>query len=63
MKTLPTDGRNICYQLQFRKCGKSRCSTCRNGRGHGPYTYAYWRDDGRVVSKYMGKEKPEEATA
>lgn len=54
MTTLPTDA-HITYSVQFRKCGKSLCSTCRDGQGHGPYRYAYWRKDGRLHSGYVGK--------
>ena len=43
MTQLPND-QHITYQLQFRKCGKASCSTCRDGQGHGPYWYAYWRE-------------------
>ena len=46
MTQLPHD-QHITYQFQFRKCGKASCSTCREGQGHGPYWYAYWREDGR----------------
>ena len=42
MKDIPNN-QHITYQLQFRKCGKASCSTCRDGQGHGPYWYAYWR--------------------
>lgn len=33
-------------------CGKN-CKGC----PHGPYDYAYWWEDGRVRSKYIGKTK------
>ncbi len=51
---------HITYQLQFRKCGKASCSTCRNTQGHGPYWYAYWREGSRLKSGYVGKREPEE---
>jgi hypothetical protein len=57
MKELPKD-KNITYQYQRRKCGQAGCSTCRNGLGHGPYWYAYWRDGKRLVSAYIGKVLP-----
>ncbi len=57
MTELPND-QHITYQLQYRKCGKSSCSTCRNGQGHGPYWYAYWRDGSRLRSGYVGKVNP-----
>jgi hypothetical protein len=44
---------HLTYQLQYRKCGKPGCHPCSN-RGHGPYWYAYWRDEGgRVRSKHI----------
>ncbi len=57
MTQLPSD-QHITYQLQYRKCGKVSCSTCRNGQGHGPYWYAYWRDGSRLRSGYIGKVHP-----
>ena len=57
MTELPND-QHITYQLQYRKCGKASCSTCRNGQGHGPYWYAYWRDGARLRSGYVGKIHP-----
>lgn len=54
---------HITYQFQTRKCGKSSCSTCNGDQapGHGPYWYAYWRENGRLLSCYVGREKPEKA--
>lgn len=57
MTELPSD-QHITYQLQYRKCGKSSCSTCRNSQGHGPYWYAYWREGSRLRSGYIGKALP-----
>lgn len=55
MKQLPRD-QHITYQLQYRKCGKPTCRTCREGQGHGPYWYAYWHEGSRLRSGYIGKE-------
>ncbi len=57
MTQLPTD-QHITYQLQYRKCGKASCGTCRDGQGHGPYWYAYWREGSRLRSGYIGKVQP-----
>ena len=57
MTQLPDD-QHITYQLQYRKCGKSACGTCRKGQGHGPYWYAYWREGSRLRSGYIGKSHP-----
>lgn len=57
MTDIPRD-QHITYQLQYRKCGKASCSTCRNGQGHGPYWYAYWREGSRLRSGYVGKVHP-----
>ena len=57
MTQLPSD-QHITYQLQYRKCGKPSCSTCRDGQGHGPYWYAYWREGSRLRSGYIGKTDP-----
>ena len=58
MTQLPGD-QHITYQLQFRKCGKPACRTCRQGQGHGPYWYAYWREGSRLKSGYIGKGSSE----
>jgi hypothetical protein len=58
MTQLPGD-QHITYQLQYRKCGKPTCRTCREGQGHGPYWYAYWREGLRLRSGYIGKVSPE----
>jgi DNA-binding SARP family transcriptional activator len=50
----------VTYRQQFTRCGKQRCHKCKQGTGHGPYWYAYWSVNGRTVSKYLGKEAPQE---
>jgi hypothetical protein len=35
------------------KCGAD--CTCNDGRGHGPYLYRYFREDGKLRSEYVGK--------
>ena len=56
----PPAGVHISYTRQFRRCGKSDCPTCRAGkRGHGPYWYAYWRESGRVRTRYIGRQTPD----
>ncbi|HWD08327.1 MAG TPA: hypothetical protein VHA57_04450 [Actinomycetota bacterium] len=42
------------YRLQRVKCGKPGCTRC----PHGPYWYAYWREGGRVRTRYIGRELP-----
>ena len=45
------------YQLERVCCGKTGCKCARaNGDLHGPYWYAYWRDDGKLKSRYVGKQ-------
>lgn len=53
------DTASLKYSQQYRRCGKAGCPTCMPpGRGHGPYWYAYWWEQGRVRSRYLGKELP-----
>lgn len=42
------------YRQEFVKCGRANCTRC----PHGPYWYAYWREGGRLRSRYIGKELP-----
>jgi hypothetical protein len=44
----------VSYRLEEVKCGKRGCTRC----PHGPYWYAYWREDGRLRSRYIGKTLP-----
>lgn len=48
---------NAIYQLERVRCGKEGCKCAgESGELHGPYWYAYWRDDGKLRSKYIGKK-------
>jgi hypothetical protein len=44
----------VTLRQQTVRCGKTGCTSC----PHGPYWYAYWREDGRMRSRYVGKELP-----
>jgi len=44
-------GPNVSLREQWVRCGKEACSRC----PHGPYWYAFWSEDGRRRSRYVGK--------
>ena len=44
---------------QYRKCGKSGCNVCSEGRGHGPYYYGTRTIDGKKEIHYFGRKMPE----
>lgn len=44
----------VTFRQEMVRCGKKGCTRC----PHGPYWYAYWREGGRVKSRYVGKELP-----
>ena len=46
---------------QYRKCGKSGCNVCSEGRGHGPYYYGTRTIDGKKEIHYFGRKMPESA--
>lgn len=48
-------GPRVTYRLETVRCGKQSCRSC----PHGPYWYAYWREGGRLRSRYVGRELPE----
>ena len=48
----------VSYRLEEVRCGKRGCTRC----PHGPYWYAYWREDGKLHSRYIGKTPPSTAT-
>ena len=49
------------FQFEKRRCGKASCK-CAIGdlqdTGHGPYWYAYWKESGKLKSRYIGKRSP-----
>lgn len=45
------DARRMKLRRQKVRCGKENCNRC----PHGPYWYAYWWEDGRRRSRYVGK--------
>jgi hypothetical protein len=48
---------NRLYQLERVRCGKVGCKCAgEQGQLHGPYWYAYWRDEGKLRSRYVGKQ-------
>jgi hypothetical protein len=40
------------------KCGKPDCNRCK----HGPYYYAYWKENGKLKKKYIGRYDPRKET-
>ena len=48
----------VTYRQQYTHCGKERCRKCKEGAGHGPYWYAYWSENRRTISKYIGIHLP-----
>lgn len=46
---------SVSYLHQYRRCGKD-CKKCRDGKRHGPYWYAQWKEAGKVKNRYIGKE-------
>ncbi len=46
---------SVTYRLEPVTCGKPGCRRC----PHGPYWYAYYREGGRLRSRYIGKILPE----
>ncbi len=49
----------VTFRQEMVRCGKEGCTRC----PHGPYWYAYWREDGRPRSRYVGKTLPGDADA
>src|SRR5438093_4062379 len=54
----PAEGK-VTYRQEHVRCGRENCTRC----PHGPYWYAYWREGGRLRSRYIGKDQPEDAPA
>lgn len=47
----------VSLRRQLVRCGKASCTRC----PHGPYYYAYWWEEGRRRSRYVGKLEDIEA--
>ncbi len=41
----------LTYRQEHVRCGKAGCRSC----PHGPYWYAYWKQDGRTRKRYIGR--------
>jgi hypothetical protein len=46
---------NKTYRQVAVRCGKENCR-CANGKGHGPYWYAFWSENGQTRCRYIGKK-------
>jgi hypothetical protein len=44
----------VTFRQETVRCGRTNCTRC----PHGPYWYAYWREGGRLRSRYIGKQLP-----
>ena len=54
---LPPDSQiSVSLRQQAVRCGKAACTRC----PHGPYWYAYWTENGRRRSRYIGRLLEEE---
>ena len=49
----------VSYRLEEVRCGKQRCTSC----PHGPYWYAYFREGGKLRSRYIGRDLPSDVKA
>jgi hypothetical protein len=47
----PGPAPEVRLRSQMVRCGKKNCTAC----PHGPYWYAYWWEDGKRRSRYLGK--------
>ncbi len=56
-------GHEVTYHQQMSFCGKPQCHKCRDGKGHGPYWYAYRTVDGKTTRTYVGKHLPADVHA
>ena len=43
---------------EYIKCGNPCCYRCK----HGPYYYGYWKENGKLKKKYIGRYNPREET-
>ena len=48
----------VTYREELVKCGDKSCRCAKGGPLHGPYWYRYWRVDGKLKKRYVGKKPP-----
>ena len=48
---------SLTFRYETVRCGKPNCTRC----PHGPYWYAYWKENGRTRSRYVGRALPQRA--
>jgi len=53
----PSPDPPVSMRQQMVRCGKVGCTKC----PHGPYWYAYWTQDGKRRSRYVGRLLDEES--
>jgi hypothetical protein len=56
---IEAEGGKVTYRLESVRCGKPNCKSC----PHGPYWYAYFREEGKQKSRYIGRELPDAVKA
>ena len=54
----PGDEPEVSMRQQMVRCGKRGCTKC----PHGPYWYAYWTEDGKRRSRYVGRLLDDDST-
>jgi hypothetical protein len=50
---------NQTYRLESIRCGKPSCK-CARGKLHGPYWYRYTSVEDKIISRYIGKNLPQD---
>lgn len=45
----------VTYRREYRRCGRSRCTICATGPGHGPSWYASWWQDGHLHTRHIAE--------
>ncbi len=45
---------NATIREEYVRCSNPACQKC-NLDGHGPYLYAYWKQDKKLKKRYVGK--------
>jgi hypothetical protein len=50
-KSIPS---NATVREEYVKCGNPYCYRCK----HGPYYYGYWKENGKLKKKYIGRYDP-----
>ena len=57
-----SDAATVTYRAEYRRCSTPGCR-CQRGERHGPYFYAFHKQGGKTIRRYVGRTLPPDVSA